>query len=833
MKNQEIGKELLLNSLKSRNPILLVGAGFSYGALSNGKKLPLASTLTETIYQEFYQYNCPNGITNEDLNQLKNLSLSDLCKAIENDGRKSKLINFLLGIFKGAMPDPENPFQELLVEYYWDKIYTLNIDDLIENIYTKKGVQFVVQNEPVRKPTNQCRQIIKLHGCVNQPDLGFVFSSSEYYKNAATEDYRLKEFARDFYSKDVIFLGTQFNESDIQVLLEKNKHSGYNSLGLNYFFVSPSINYALKSLINNTDNFYYINWDAQQFLTACAKLNKHNKSVETQERILEQIGFLKVQDYADVSTEYESKLYYGHKVNFYDIFANWDIVSTKTKKILKKVCDNTSQNRVIAIFGKSFTGKTVAASRLLVELYKLGFCSYVYNCEGEEELYLLRSYLQCSDSPKKVAVLIDDAAYFYDSIAKFTNETTPNVNQLIFILVSNYDMHMSKKYELIDSNAIEWQISDRFNDRSAVNIYNKLKEKERLGKYRNLSEKKAIERINNYKYLIEFLFNFTYGEGFKDYFRKKLSLLQRNSSADNINLIKYLCVLSKLDISSVSEHLIVSIFPNVQPNKLDNLVVGFGESSGISLRCVEAYDDFTCKLPEDEKIGIIYHVALFIANMFREEDKNRWKIVFEKLLKTQSLRQNLHIKPKKIIELFAKLEKLYSNVSYFWLQRGLAKQLIGQFDDAENFLNQALSIRPNSYQIRHAIAKNKLDKSLKILPDKKRYDEAWELFNEGLSNLMELIESPRYSYSLNYSVHSYINSAMKFHKKAHVKIDEERILTMQEILIYASEKNYDSWMSECRQDLYAYCKENYPNLLPRFDISKFRKYKELNFIYKV
>lgn len=834
MKNQEMAQELLLNSLKSRNPILLVGAGFSRDAICNGKKLPLSADLKDSVYREFYEIDCPLNITQEEKNQLKNSSLSDLCKAIENDCRKNKLIKYLLDNFKGTIPDPENPYHELLTEYYWNKIYTLNIDDLIENIYKSKGVEYVVQNETVHKPVNQCRQIIKLHGCVNNPDCGFVFSSSEYCKNIVSEDYRLKEFARDFYANDVIFLGTQFNEMDIQILLEKNKQGGYNSRGLSYFFVSPSVNYALKSLINNTENFYYVPWDTETFLNTCATLNKQNNDIDKQEKLLEQVGFLKVQDYTNVPLDYESKLYYGNKVNFYDIFANWDIVSTKTKKIMEKICNKEElKNYAITLYGKSFTGKTVAAYRLLVELYNKGFCSYVYNCEGEEELDLLRNYLIKYNSQQKVAVLIDDAAYLYDSIKKFIVETVSNFKQLVFVLVSSYDMHMSKKYELIDSNAIEWQISDKFSDRSGMRIYNKLKEKNRLSNYRNMNEKKAIQQINKYRYLIEFLFNFTHGEGFKSYFMKKLSTLRNGMSSDNLNLIKYLCVLAKLDISSINEQLVMGLFPRVQPAQLDDLVVGFGESSGVALRCAAAYNEFACRLPESEKIEIIYQMALYISNMFREEDNNRWKIVFEKLLKTQSLMHNLQISSKAVIELFAKLEKYYSNVSYFWLQRGLAKQANYQFDDAENFLNQALSIRPNSYQIRHAIAKNKLDKAIKFSSKNKWLDEAKSLFDDGLNELMELIESPRYSNSLNYSVHSYINSVIKFHNKIHTNIDGERILTMRDILIHASERNFDRWMENSRCNLYSYCKEHCPQYVLEFDRTKYRKYRESNFIYRV
>ena len=309
--------ELLYGSLNSRKPILFLGAGFSYEALCNGHKIPMGEELRNSLYKEFYELDCPKDTTADDKEQIKGYNLSELCKAIQQDGREADLERKLLSIFKGATPNPSDPYQNLLCDYYWDKIYTLNIDDLVENIFISKQIDFVVQNESVRKPSQNIRQIIKLHGCVNHPECGFVFSSNEYAINTALEDYRLKEFANDYFSNDIIFLGTEFNEADIQVLLEKNRKAGFTSTGINYFFISPKIGYTLKRLIDSIENFHYINWDTKRFLTECTKLNKQSKDIETQERLLEQSGFLKVQDYKNVPVDYESALYYGNSVKFY------------------------------------------------------------------------------------------------------------------------------------------------------------------------------------------------------------------------------------------------------------------------------------------------------------------------------------------------------------------------------------------------------------------------------------------------------------------------------------------------------------------------------------
>ena len=826
--------ELLYTSLNSRKPILFLGAGFSYGALCNGHKIPMGEELRSILHKEFYELNCPNDITTDDKEQIGKYSLSELCKAIQQDGRKSDLERKLLTLFKGATPNPTDPYQNLLCDYYWDKIYTLNIDDLVENIFISKHINFVVQNEAVRKPSQNIRQLIKLHGCVNHPDCGFVFSSDEYVVSTALEDYRLKEFANDYFSNDIIFLGTEFNEADIHVLIEKNRNAGFTNTGLNYFFISPKIGYTLKHLIDSIENFHYINWDTKKFLTECSKLNKKSKDIETQERLLEQSGFLKVQNYRNVPEDYESALYYGNSVKFYDIFANWDIINSKTSDIVKKIeREGKIGSYVGAIYGKHLTGKTVIATRLLVELYKQGYDAFYYSCEGEDELVQLKEYFSLNTGINRAAILIDDAAYLYEAVVKVFNTTPSHIESIVFILVSDYDIHISKRHELTNFNGREWKISDQFNDRSPKYVYNKLKEKNRLGFLKKYDERTALSKIKENRYLVECLFQITHGEGFKLYFKKRMSAILKSSSVADRYFIKYICVLSKLGIHNLKEQLLNINCSSLQIKQFDGIIVGFGESSGVALRCAEAYDGFLFSLSEDERLEIVYTSLISIANMFREEENNRWKNSFEKLLNARALSKNLRISPEKIISLFARIEKYYKNVSYFWLQRGLAKQIKHEYNDASNFLNQALSIRPNSYQIRHAIAKNKLEEAISLLTDASRNAEAWDLFEFGRTELEKLIESPKFSKNIGYSVHSYIKSTIKFYKMTRNIIASNEIIKMRDFLVTSCEQNYDRWMKDCRSDLFAYCQENLKDYAALFDVKNFEKYKKFDFMQKI
>ncbi len=86
-------------------------------------------------------------------------------------------------------------------------------------------------------------------------------------------------------------------------------------------------------------------------------------------------------------------------------------------------------------------------------------------------------------------------------------------------------------------------------------------------------------------------------------------------------------------------------------------------------------------MTSEERIQFVCKVLYAISNMFREEENNRWKNIFEQILKSRDLIRELRIDKTDVIKLFAQLEKFYSKVSYFWMQRGLLKQYCKEYDE--------------------------------------------------------------------------------------------------------------------------------------------------------
>ena len=114
--------------LLSSHPILFTGAGFSLGATNgNGEPIPSGNDLKKNILIELLGYN-------EDSDEYKELltnSLADICSFASEQVSGLKVQDFIVSQFIDCTP---KDFHKTIATFvFWRKIYTINIDDVIEN----------------------------------------------------------------------------------------------------------------------------------------------------------------------------------------------------------------------------------------------------------------------------------------------------------------------------------------------------------------------------------------------------------------------------------------------------------------------------------------------------------------------------------------------------------------------------------------------------------------------------------------------------------------------------------------------------------------------------
>lgn len=171
---------------------LFLGAGFSiYSNDKEGKKLPLGYELNEELIEKF---SCPK--------------LSDLTKTctIIDSINSDNLRNYLLNRFQ---VDSYDNFYNELVNINCKRIFTTNIDNLVDCIYQTASDKFInnVFINGSCYQDNNCIDFIPIHGNVDMPESKLLFNKQEVsgsYRTQMNAWITLNQSAQQLPS---IFLG--------------------------------------------------------------------------------------------------------------------------------------------------------------------------------------------------------------------------------------------------------------------------------------------------------------------------------------------------------------------------------------------------------------------------------------------------------------------------------------------------------------------------------------------------------------------------------------------------------------------------------------------------
>lgn len=773
-------EERLLDCLQNGRPILFLGAGFSFKALNHkNEKIEIASKLTNKIYVKFYEDNRPADISDNYILGVRDYSLKDLCTTIKRESldRKDELYDFLIDTFKGSHPNPEENFHKLLQGYPWERIYTLNIDDLVENIYSEFGEDILVQNDKsIKDNPNGLLELFKLHGCVNNRDNGFIFSTDEYIAAINSTDFKLKEFANDYYKSDVIFLGTELDEDDITYILNNYMTSGYEH-NKSCFFVSPSVKPKLLSLINADKNSHVIFWDTEKFLKFAAENTVKKRIDEENLRRLQSRGLKLIDDILKHQNKYHKMVLYSGYPPFYEeILDGWDIAYPRYQERKEELLGIT-KSTVIAVHGKMYVGKTCLSKRIIVDFHNKGYVALEFRMENTLDFEMLSKYIQSYAEKTRFAILVEDAAQLYCRLYEFIESKEMEKYCIVFVTTSSTLHYASKRHELVLYDYKELYVDSKLTYKFSCNVYEKLRDKNHLGilsKYAD-TDKKTIAFIKQQNDIINLLYLLTHGKGFQEYFEEYINNIDANQSS--FDLFYSIAIFSCLQIDGYPKEFFINIHKQVQKrrflNEFGDIVYFTDNDRFLKIRCGKLMENIILEqMPQDQVMRYIKQCVMYLKGMFNEKTENIWSDYFHILIKENLLRKKLKIDYQNLREFYIDIEKSFEDISYYWMQRAILEQHSENFDQAEIFINNAKRIRPESYQAKHALAKNWMERALKEINEGASYDVVEVLFEEGEKDIISLINSPQYSRSFCYSVHAYLDMKMKYCNKLRKSISE-------------------------------------------------------------
>lgn len=779
--------------LLSGNAILFTGAGFSLGAVNGaGEKLPTGEQLKKKLLVELLRYQ-------ESSNEYKELiesSLSDICTFAEREIASQKLHDYLIATFSDCIPQP---FHSIVARFpYWNKIYTVNIDDVFENASNKAAL--VVQNTEKQFTYTRAKQkeYIKLHGCVNNRSGKLVFSNQQYVDSMLNStDYRFSCFARDMQVENFVILGTEMNEINLDYYLQLFSSVSDRTSHGQLFFINPNPRLIFKAKVLKV-GANIIEWTAEQFAEHLQKLCKAESLNETDNKIDD---FLDVKAKFDIDKNfkgYKSYLYFGQHPDYRDIIFDWDFINpdveTFYNQISATIFNGTGHTLMLSMYGKSLTGKTTYLKRLAIKLVKENVVVYDFCGKRFDVKHIC---CKCESLPyNNVAIIFDNASFYYSEIRKLIQLFPKNKNLLIITSARTY-AHFRKRYCLV---AEPWfsEIYITGNTKSegdafAKDIAKKLDEKGLLGILKSKSFEDRINYISSFSDVESCLFSITKGMHFQS---RQLNGFYKikDSLGYGLDFLRQLALLYKMELPYLPLELVGLIYNRQQQNILnitENFITYYKESNGVSIRDTFLIPHLMKGVSKIKINELLKDVLVVVSPQVLDGNHTYWNEIASTLMKCKLLRSVLHLRNIDVKNLLTDIKPYYNDDYNYWLQVGLSEQHDSEYEMALNHFRQAESMSPNSYTVRNAIARNYLRQANEILD----ITEAKPIHDEGVSLMKQLISEREEFQVKAYSTHCLLFERIRFFRRNNIQPEDKVLCEMYNMLKSIIDKDPDGPMS--------------------------------------
>jgi hypothetical protein len=819
----------LKNLLLNRNPILFTGAGFSkFATMKNGKPIVDGNGLKEILIADLLKYKRKSN----EFTELMNSSLSDVCHYVSQERTNKHLEDFLVHVFSSCLPAS---FHACFTKYKWKKIYTVNIDDILENTFDPNTIIVQNRNHPNLLESSGKIEYIKLHGCVRNPSGGFVFSSSDYVDSMLkSRDYRFNQFGQDIQFGDFIFIGAEYNEINLDFYLKLYEEGGTASSKGRLFFINPYPSIIFKSKIKSIGGTI-IEWTTEKFAyfleTEIINTTSHIHKINID-------GYLHFNDKVDEYThtkEYRSDLYKGFNPKWMDIIFDWDFINERVLDAFDTYKSYIESYKIhhslFALVGKSMSGKSIYLKRLGYILHEEGYDVYEF-VSRRFDYYTFIKYVR-NQNHNKYCLLMDNASYYYGSL-KTLIRAFPKDKELIIITTSRPFFHNRKIYSLITEDFHEHYIETDISKSYSIEIENKLERKGFIGELKNLSKNERIEKISGGNDIASVLFSITYGKGFHQRFQKNIH--------DNFNKLGFgkdilinLAIFYKLDLPYLPIEIITLILQSNSKKSFNEIedFTKYNQQNGIELRNNFLVDYILKQTTNKSLINYIKEILITISPQVTEEMSSYWNEIQATLMKEKLLRNRLSLTTKNIKNLLVEIQSYYNDNYNYWLQLGIAEQHEYEYENALNHFKQAEALSPNSYMVKNAIARNFLRQANSF----EDLQTSLPYFQEGEKLILSLINEREEFQVKAFSTHCYLYEKLNFLRKFKIQPTNQELKDLFNMLKLIIDKTPEDGMTKhISNHFYKYLKDSRKtNIIDInfYDLSKYKiMFEEYNIDFK-
>jgi hypothetical protein len=625
------------------------------------------------------------------------------------------------------------PWYQKIEGLVWNRIYTTNIDDLLERVY---GVQSQQRLTTIPCPSSfrpqpktlSTLQYVKLHGCVNNLDRGIRFSLEEFAQLQVDEDPWYSQLVDDLYFGPAIFVGTLAEESPLHHYLELRGRKGQqHEHRPASFLVVPHISTIRREALGQKNitaveatGRAFFEWLIAEFgvekPTVASIATKYGgwgnsnlgRHLETLTKTFQRID---VSSLPTATRTQPHQFYLGTEATWKCIEERRDAPRAVAKEIGSVLTDNSVANALI-LHGTAGSGKTTILKRIAFDASNAGHSVYWANSEVKLDIKVLVDFLAENDDKSLRFVFVDTSSRFIRN-----NETSlmqllklPRVRLVMADRTNAVAKHetiytrlKAHPFEMVDMSDEEIDaVIERLNFHNFLGNLKALNQEDRRRSFRDGSKRQLLVALKTA----------TSGKGFNQIIEGEFDEL------DDSSRLAYLiaCLVSAHTGTGVyRKHLLASLGKtnfskgHIVADLLRGVLVSANESGTLLSPRHRVIASHVCSVaPIAQKREAVVRFLKAIApeiNHHSARDSTPQFRAYRGLINSTTLLALFDRNFELVIELYAELSDQFKDQFLFWLHYGRAYAIKGDLETARVFLEQAEGIcetsGAKSFQIKH------------------------------------------------------------------------------------------------------------------------------------
>ena len=369
-----------LSALRAGHYNLLLGAGSSMDSRNSAGDLPSGNTLKN------------------ELCALKGVNQNNSLQRVFSLLKPDEITTYVTNRFVGAQAGPT---AKLIGSFVWKRIFTWNIDDVLENLYKAGGGQQQLSSihftDPYVEATSLAElPLIHLHGSALAPGKGYVFSRTEYIDQVKNISHWMVVLTQLLQTEPFIISGTSLDEVDLDFYLShRTPATSRVDRGPSILVEAPDD--AITDDLCKKHNLLHFVGYSSDFLKHCAGLLPSRPTpyelIPAATRKLLPTGLSRAAALA-FNSDFEivpataakassdSRFFYGHPPSWSDVAQNFDVSRALTIDLVTDIESRLEQDtvpRLVLVCENAGAGKTTVLRRAAFELANRGkrvlFCS--------------------------------------------------------------------------------------------------------------------------------------------------------------------------------------------------------------------------------------------------------------------------------------------------------------------------------------------------------------------------------------------------------------------------------------------------------------------------